>query len=361
MKDFKPGGLATAIGSFPYQDPVKACRLIGKYLPDMPVWPQLPKRDPREGMYIQYSEAMPCCRYDVAKNKIYFDTTINVASEMEKFYEHYLADDLDYFGLSPDYAAGFHAFLEALESNNLKPHDPQAGALNPKLSFVKGHTTGPITFGMTVTDEAGKAIIYNDQIFEAISYGLALKSRWQLEKLRPFGDQVIIFLDEPYLAAYGSVGMNFSQAGIINMLNKVIEPVRESGAVVGIHCCANTDWSMLMHTAADIISFDAYSYMESMTLYSEALLSYLSRGGALALGIIPAQDMVLKEEIETLSIRLNKAIDSLVELGIPKADLLTQTLITPSCGLGAGTEEIAQKALQLTHGLSSILKGAAAL
>lgn len=356
MKDFKPGGLATAIGSFPYQDPVKTCQLILEYLPDMPVWPQLPKRDPREGMYLQYSEAMPCCRYDVAKNKIYFDTTVNVASEMEEFYEHYLADDLDYFALSPDYAAGFHAFIRALESNNSK-----LKTRNPKLSFVKGHTTGPITFGMTVTDEVGKAIIYNDQIFEAISYGLALKSRWQVEKLSPFGDRVIIFIDEPYLAAYGSVGMNFSQEKIINMLNKVIEPVRESGAVVGIHCCANTDWSMLMRTTADIISFDAYGYMESMTLYPEALSAYLARGGALAFGIVPAQDMVLKEEIETLSIRLNKAIDSLVEVGIPKANLLAQTLITPSCGLGSGTEEIARKAFQLTNGVSSILKGAATL
>ncbi|MDI6792407.1 MAG: methionine synthase [bacterium] len=348
MKDFRPGGLATAIGSFPYHDPVKACRLILDYLPDIPVWPQLPARDLRESMYIQYSEALPCCRYDPEKNKIYFDTTGDVASEMEKFYEHYLAEDLDYFALSPDYAAGFHAFNSELATRKPKPE-----TRNPKLSFVKGHTTGPITFGMTVTDETGKAIIYNDQIFEAISYGLAVKSRWQVEKLRAFGEQVIIFLDEPYLTAYGSVGMNFSQEDVVNMLNKVIEPVRESGARVGIHCCANTDWSMLMRTAADIISFDAYGYMESMTLYPEALSNYMDRGGVLAFGIIPAQEMVLSEEIETLSGRMNKALDSLVKVGIPKEILLAQALITPSCGLGSGTEEIAQKALRLTNEVSS--------
>ena len=59
-------GLATGIGSLPHTDSDKALDLIFKYTPQVPFWPQLPKRDKREGMVIQYSQGLPCLRL---KNK----------------------------------------------------------------------------------------------------------------------------------------------------------------------------------------------------------------------------------------------------------------------------------------------------
>ncbi|MBM3132761.1 MAG: hypothetical protein FJZ95_07000, partial [Chloroflexi bacterium] len=58
-KSFKPRGLATAIGSMPHADPAEAGALALRYLPDIPVWPQLPNRSFLENMYAQYSEGLP--------------------------------------------------------------------------------------------------------------------------------------------------------------------------------------------------------------------------------------------------------------------------------------------------------------
>jgi hypothetical protein len=53
------GCLPTAIGSMPHTNPDEACSIIMKYLPDIPFWPQLPGRSPRENMIIQFSEGFP--------------------------------------------------------------------------------------------------------------------------------------------------------------------------------------------------------------------------------------------------------------------------------------------------------------
>ena len=56
---FTPNALASGIGSLPHTDPNEACRLIWDLLPDIPFWPQLPKRSSIENMYYQYAENMP--------------------------------------------------------------------------------------------------------------------------------------------------------------------------------------------------------------------------------------------------------------------------------------------------------------
>jgi hypothetical protein len=40
--------IATGIGSFPIADPDKAAALSIEYLPEAPIWPQLPQRDFRD-------------------------------------------------------------------------------------------------------------------------------------------------------------------------------------------------------------------------------------------------------------------------------------------------------------------------
>ena len=56
MKALNLKGLSTGVGSLPFKDPGQALELISRSVPEIPFWPQLPKRDKREGMVAQYSE-----------------------------------------------------------------------------------------------------------------------------------------------------------------------------------------------------------------------------------------------------------------------------------------------------------------
>src|SRR5512135_1822174 len=124
--------IATGIGSLPHAEPDKAAALSLQYLPEAPIWPQLPQRDFREHMDGQYSEALPGLRLDAAKKRFFFDTSQDLTPELEKFFGRFIEKDYGFFRISEEYAAGFYSFLRALK---------KGAATNAR--FIKGHITGP--------------------------------------------------------------------------------------------------------------------------------------------------------------------------------------------------------------------------
>ena len=87
---FYPQCMATAIGSLPHENPSEACDVILKSIPEIPIWPQLPKTNFRENMEIQFSEGLPCVVFEEEKKRMFFDTRGDITNELEKFYENYI-------------------------------------------------------------------------------------------------------------------------------------------------------------------------------------------------------------------------------------------------------------------------------
>ncbi|KPK06035.1 MAG: hypothetical protein AMJ56_15085, partial [Anaerolineae bacterium SG8_19] len=225
-----PGAFqTTAVGSFPHTEGGELSHRLVESL-DIPCWPQLPRRSFRESMYVQYGPNLPAVQLDGGRGRLFFDTTGNMYQELELFYSHYLADDLPAFALDPAYAAGFFTMLEALEKT-------QGG-------WAKGQVTGPISFGLTVTDQDLRPSLYNELLADVIVKNMAMNARWQIQQLKRYRPQVIMFVDEPYMAAFGSAFISLSREQAINMLNEVFQAIHQEGAIAGVHCCANTDWSV---------------------------------------------------------------------------------------------------------------------
>lgn len=341
----QPLCLAAAVGSFPHSNADAALDLILSRLPHVPVWPQLPSLGFRENMYIQYSEKLPCVVYDEARERIYFNTTGDVYGPLEGFLERVVLDDVDYFETTPAFAAGLHAFLERM-----------AGARPDTVRWVKGQITGPISFGLTITDQDKRAIMYHEELYEAILKGCLMTARWQVRKLKTIHPEVILFVDEPYLSAFGSAFINVPREQVVANLSEVIEGIHQEGGLAGVHCCGNTDWSILMDTPVDILNFDAYEYFQSMTLYPDALKQFLGRGSMLAWGIVPSSDAAASESEDSLVAKLESHIDQLGQKGIDRERVIQQSLITPSCGMGGRSVEVAERILGLTAGLSSAIR-----
>jgi hypothetical protein len=80
---------------------------------------------------------------------------------------------------------------------------------------VKGHVTGPVSWGLTVTDETGKGIIYDETMGDVVPKFLRLKSSWQEQALSKLNRNTIIFVDEPYMTAFGSIAMQLSREQVI--------------------------------------------------------------------------------------------------------------------------------------------------
>jgi len=330
------GCLPTAIGSMPHTNPGEACSIIMKCLPDIPAWPQLPRRSPKENMIIQFSEGFP--GIVINGDKIHIEPSTNFESELEQIYIDCEQDNAHKYGISTEYAAGLHAFLSKATGSKI----------------VKGQVTGPVTWGLRVTRQDGLGILYDETLAETAAKFLRLKASWQENILREISPNTIIFVDEPYLVSLGSVFTPIPEEKVPALLEEVIKGIK---GVKGLHCCGNTNWSVLLDTKIDILSFDAYNYASSLSTHSDKVKSFLERGGSIAWGIVPNEEEALaKESLSGLRDRLEEAMAPFTRDGVKFRQLIAQGLITPSCGLESLSPEAASLALEFTAKLSRDLR-----
>jgi methionine synthase II (cobalamin-independent) len=346
---------ATGIGSLPFVRLTECHELINKTFPLIPHWPQLPKLGESEGFINQY--LTPLIKIGLIKAEPgrtpYFDTNRpDFTDLLTEFYSLYLeagAGDraaLERFGFGPGVAQGFYSFIDQVKSGYYD-----------QAKFLKGQVSGPTTLGLQVTDADRKASFYNDQLRDVLTKTLALSSRWQAKMLAELGLPVLIFIDDPGVYSLGlSTYITLTKEGITSELEQVVEAVESAGALVGSHTCAGTDWSLLFAMGLQVVNFDAYEYFSSISIYPGEINAFLEKGGILAFGIIPTSDKILSESEDRLADLFSRQVDILEQKGVNKERLLKQVMITPSCGTGSLSEEMAITVYQITNAVSKALR-----
>jgi len=339
--------LTTHVGSVPHKDPVELTRRLSALL-DIPCWLQLPRRNYLENIYTQYAATLPGAVVDAEKEKAVMRTDGDFETQLEAFYQSVIDDNLEDFALTPDCALGFFALLDELKS---KP-----------TAWVKGQVMGPISFGLTVTDPDLRASLYNETLADALVKNMGMNARWQVRQLKAVGENVILFVDEPYMASFGSAFISLSREQALGYMNEVYDAVHGERALVGVHCCGNTDWGLLLASQADILNLDAYSFLENLALYPSELRVFLDRGGAVCWGIIPNNELIRSETAASLAERLHAGLKLIAEkasahgVNISVDELSQRSLITPACGLGSTTVEIAERVFDVMAETGEILK-----
>ena len=337
-------GLATGIGSLPYQDVDSALDLIFKNLPNIPFWPQLPQRNLREGMVVQFSENVPCLRF--GDSGVYFYPQ-NKEEELEKFYEKAIDNDFDYFKISREYAPGVYKFYERLKGEALS-----------KVELIKLQVTGPFTFAAAINDENGAALMHDKIFMQAVIKSLNMKALWQFNMFKEFGKKMAMFIDEPYLGCFGSAYTPLEKKDVVGSLAEFTDGLKSESVMLGVHCCGNTDWSIFTDSKdIDIISFDAFDYQDKFVLYADSIKSFLSRVGVICWGIVPTQEFTGQEDVALLIRRLRQGIDSLVKKGIDEELLKERLIISPACGLGTFAPQKAEKIFSLLRETSDFIRG----
>jgi methionine synthase II (cobalamin-independent) len=345
MEPFYPDCLPILIGSLPVSDHHEAVDMVFEATPRIPVWPQLPVHR-EEDMVPQFAPGMPGLRQDDDRMVVDLGGD-DFETELASFYEDYLAVtdntaplETSRFALSEKAANGFHVLRARI------------GKMTPAPVAVKGQVTGPITFGTGLKDHRGRAVYYDPNARDAAVKLLALKAAYQVRALRETGCPVIVFLDEPALAGYGSSEMiSISADEITASLEEINDVIHAEGGLAGIHVCANTDWGMILGTSVDIVNFDTYSYFDRFLLYGEQVRQYIGRGGIIAWGLVPtgSPEDLEAATVDSLVQRWEGQCNDLVAIGVDREQLLRQSLISPSCGVGSLSLEQARKVLTLTR------------
>lgn len=335
--------MATGIGSVPFLDIQRTCKDICRCLPDIPFWPQFVRRTYLEDMALQFSEGLPFLQIDHEKRSLTANQASNKESQLVSFYDRFFADDVDFFAVSGAFAPGLYALLELLDGQPQKQN-----------GFIKGQSIGPVTFASGIPGLDGKPVIHTLDLLEACTQGLAIKALWQTRKLASSGRKPILFLDEPSLSGFGSAFSSLAREEVIRILRMVIDYLKErADLLIGIHCCGNTDWGMLLEAGTDIINFDAFSYLDYFLLYPEEIAAFINRGGIIAWGVVPTAEFTGKETVMSLFSILKNGFELLESWGLPAETVARCSILTPSCGMGTMTPEAARAALSLLSDLST--------
>ena len=344
---------ALAIGYLPHTDLESAMELVKKDFDKIPFWPQLSKINKNEDMIFQFLENMPSFFIDENTGKSYLETESDKFFEdVEQFFEDYEeitadinCDKINKYAINSSCA--FPEFIKIVKDT--------------KPDFAKGQIVGPFTLATTLVDKSGKCAFYDETLKEIITKTLCLKALWQIKEIKCASPETtpIIFIDEPSISQLGtSAYITISNDEVIEMIKEISDIIQSNGAMSAIHCCGKCDWNVPITAGVDIINLDAYSFAENLSLFRKDLKPYLEQGRKIAWGVVPTlhPEILEKTDLNEMIAVFEKAVKYLTKKEIDEKIIIENSIITPSCGAGALSTELAEKAMDLTKKLSETLK-----
>src|SRR5438128_1212848 len=306
-----PALATSGIGSLPHTQLELA--LQQALLLDIPAAPQLPRRDAAEYMVPQALEGLHGLRADAEGNaSLDLGDWRRGAATLDARLDHALERDDGMQRFLPSTGAwqALRPFLWEVEQR--------------KLPFAKVQIAGPFTLRWVLRTTQGEPLAATGdgkaierQIFRLVlARALALSRR-----LRETGARPLIFLDEPGLYAFDRRDPQHLVS--LQELRVVVLALRRDGAVVGVHCCGNTEWAPLLGLGWDVVSIDARLSLEAVLATGPAFERFQAAGGVLSLGIVPT-DLSAPDDVDAV------LQDARARLG---REVLARSLLTPACGL----------------------------
>jgi hypothetical protein len=332
-----PGDLlTTAMAVMPHTDTEQALKAALSL--DIPFWPQLPRLNYHEDMYVQASEHFPGIVLDMDNQTLGFSMD-KFVSELEETLSHF--DEPAYFDISEQYSDVYHRFLE------LDLSDRPA---------IRGQLEGPISFGLNVLDQDKRPIIFDDTVRPFMYEFMAKRINVQLDRLKKLNPNAFMFIDEPGLQFLFSALSGYDSTAARNDMEEVLSMIDHPR---GVHLCGNPDWDFLLNLDMNVLSMDVYLNAEIFASYANSIKRFLDRGGVIVWGIVPTNfEPFEAETIDTLTAQLENVWNLLDKKGIEKEYLLSKSLISPAtcCLVNPDGEKTVEKAFGVVQNLSRRLR-----
>jgi hypothetical protein len=332
---FVAAGAVTGIGSLPFTSSAEAVRAVAELSPEVPFWPQLPKRSEQEsivGQGVGIVENLIERRnegygYQVKEGQL--DSVLELLHQSNG-------------ALTSANAAGFGTFEEALSS----------GVFNSAIA-VKGQIEGPITLAAYLFHK-DRPFLADPALFAAIAFHLSQIIGWQIDRLNSAGLPVVLFVDEPALCLDAPSANAVSVEQRLNTLAATLESARLRGAYAGLHCCAARPLKRMCQVQPDIISFDAHEGLDSFFTDWHAL-DFMQQGGTVAYGIVPTRPGVNAVDSATIFLRWLKA----ASLAGDPQKFAQRAMITATCGLGLLNPSAVTESFEVAHSVSKLIRSLA--
>ena len=331
----------TGIGSLPHSQLELALQMALQV--DVPYLPQLPAGNPSEFMIPGALDGLPGLRFDA---------------------EGLCTVDLDdWQARREEFAASVESALTSGELERFEPSPQACRAWKPflweiahrKLAFAKAQIAGAATVRWATKTSTGEPVFESPQLDEQIFRLLLAKAVAIATAVRRAGATPIVYLDEPGL--YALRRNNAHHLIALQEIKVLVMALQREGALVGLHCCGNTDWDLLLDSGVDLLSLDVRLSLDAALENRAALDRFLGTGAAFSLGIIPTN--------VTASFAVSELVDSveasfIASFGKAKArELILRSVLTPACGLAMRSVVVAERTFEQLREAQRLLKEAA--
>lgn len=311
-----PPCATTCIGSLPHTQ--VELGLQAALAMDIPFLPQLPQRHPSEYMIPAALEGLPGLSYD-EDGMCTVDLAAWEAGRQAfeaKLEEALGSGQLEAFEPTPEGCRAWLPFLWEVEHR--------------KLALAKAHLAGPFTVSSVARTNEGVSTLEVPGLDQAIYRLVMARSLAMVKALRRANTTPVFFLDEPGLYAFQRTQPRHLLA--MQELRLLVLALRNEGALVGIHCCGNTDWAALLDIQPDLLSLDVRLSLDAVLEEKEALTRFLDAGATLSLGIIPT-DLKSTYDVAELAESVEASFKAALPPGRSFTQVLSHVLLTPACGL----------------------------
>lgn len=332
------------VGNLPYEDEMSATKMMVKLFETSPYLAMLPNASENENIKYRTFSNMPGV---LVKNKKFY-----LSSDMENFRQ--LSVKLDTVFNQPNtkeiesYKFDSYFFSKYLQIlNRIQPEETVINIL------------GPFSASQILINKSDEQILSDKMFRKFIIQSIAVKAIWAIQQIKNVSPKTtpIIILEEPLLHKIGDVkrtNEDITRGIIVNLFAKVIEKIKEFGAVVGIQSFEKCDWQIPIEAGVDIISFDAYNNPNNLSIIAEKINDFLANGGRINWGIVPVPNeaMVKSLTIDEVYNRFIKTIDMLVIAGISEKLAYNRAIVSINGDIDKLPLIFAEKALMISTQLA---------
>jgi hypothetical protein len=338
-----PPCATTGIGSLPHTQAELALQMALQL--DVPYLPQLPAGNPTEYMIPSALDGLPglstdadgICSVDLATwqaQREAFGLSIEVALQ---------SGELAAFEPSVQACRSWKPFLWEVEAR--------------KLAFAKVQLAGPGTVRWVAKTSEGQPASEHQALDQQIFRLLLAKALALVKAVRKAGATPILYLDEPGMFAFDKA--NPRHLLLLQELKLLAMAVQREGALVGVHCCGNTEWGLLLDLGLDLLSIDVRLSLDAVLEERAAFARFLASGATLSLGVVPT-DLKSAYEVSELVDSVEASVRATLPRGASFAAVASRMPLTPACGLAMRSVLDAERTFEQVREAQRLLRRAIA-
>lgn len=319
---FQPGA-SMGVGSLPHRDAAAAAEFAWTRT-TIPTMPTLPRRSPSESMIAQALAGIDGVTFG-QYGGINVDVT---ALQPECTVRTDITDDA---------FVGYRTFLDAAGDRR-------------STTVVKWQFVGPVTLGLALIRSGVAADVAFDLALRAVRSHVKQMENIVHDAL-PHARQIIV-IDEPSHAEAFDGDYALAPDMVVDLMSGALASISRHN-VSGLHSCADADFGALFATGASLLSIPVPTgtAFESMVSHASRISEHLEVGGVIAWGAVRT-DGPVPASIERPWKVLAELWCQLVSNGVDAVALRRQSVITPVCGLGLHSEDVADRVMTILGDLT---------